>query len=91
MRVSEGPNPFKGIGTRIHPLLARSEIGRRLKLVKLPEQKGVAGAVHEEVVPPEEEATTTIHERLMRVNTNDYGRYDPAPSLVRPPSKVIPN
>ncbi|KAK4758493.1 hypothetical protein SAY87_019794 [Trapa incisa] len=49
--------------------------GRRLKLVKLPEQKGVAGAVHEEVVPPEEEATTTIHERLMRVNTNDYGSF----------------
>ncbi|XP_038707832.1 protein CASPARIAN STRIP INTEGRITY FACTOR 1-like [Tripterygium wilfordii] len=32
-----------------------------------------------------------IHERLLKVNTKDYGNYDPAPSLVRPPFKVIQN
>ncbi|KAK9286640.1 hypothetical protein L1049_015040 [Liquidambar formosana] len=32
-----------------------------------------------------------IHERLLRVNTKDYGRYDPAPALVKPPFKLIPN
>ncbi|CAM8990035.1 unnamed protein product [Rhodiola kirilowii] len=32
-----------------------------------------------------------IHERLLRVNTRDYGRYDPAPTFVKPPFKLIPN
>lgn len=32
-----------------------------------------------------------IPERLLRMNTKDYGRYDPAPALVKPPFKLIPN
>uniref|UniRef100_A0A7N0TEG4 Uncharacterized protein n=1 Tax=Kalanchoe fedtschenkoi TaxID=63787 RepID=A0A7N0TEG4_KALFE len=34
-----------------------------------------------------------IHERLLsRVNTkDDYGQYDPSPTFVRPPFKLIPN
>lgn len=40
---------------------------------------------------PAEEEAMTIPERLLRVNTKDYGRYDPAPALVRPPFKLIPN
>ncbi|KAG4209407.1 hypothetical protein ERO13_A03G196700v2 [Gossypium hirsutum] len=32
-----------------------------------------------------------IHERLLRANTKDYGRYDPTPALVKPPFKLIPN
>ncbi|XP_022947143.1 protein CASPARIAN STRIP INTEGRITY FACTOR 2-like isoform X2 [Cucurbita maxima] len=32
-----------------------------------------------------------IHERVLRVNTRDYGRYDPAPAFVKPPFKLIPN
>ncbi|KAI3434305.1 uncharacterized protein J3R85_006558, partial [Psidium guajava] len=41
----------------------------------------------------EEELTETniIHERLLKVNAKDYGRYDQAPALVRPPFKLIPN
>lgn len=35
--------------------------------------------------------TNIIHGRLLRANTKDYGRYDPAPALVRPPFKLIPN
>ncbi|KAG1342838.1 putative protein CASPARIAN STRIP INTEGRITY FACTOR 1-like [Cocos nucifera] len=31
------------------------------------------------------------HKRVLKVNTNDYGRYDPSPSLDKPPSKIIPN
>ncbi|KAI4376064.1 hypothetical protein MLD38_013859 [Melastoma candidum] len=34
---------------------------------------------------------TRVHERVLKVNTNDYGKYDPAPALVRPPFKLIPN
>ncbi|KAF3435740.1 hypothetical protein FNV43_RR22832 [Rhamnella rubrinervis] len=37
------------------------------------------------------EERTDIHERLLRVNTKDYGRYNPAPALVKPPFKLIPN
>ncbi|KAG6475105.1 protein CASPARIAN STRIP INTEGRITY FACTOR 1-like [Zingiber officinale] len=28
---------------------------------------------------------------LMKVNTKDYGSYDPTPSLSKPPFKLIPN
>ncbi|OVA06206.1 hypothetical protein BVC80_857g45 [Macleaya cordata] len=42
----------------------------------------------------DDEVITTadeVHERLLRVNTKDYGRYDPSPTLVKPPFKLIPN
>ena len=32
-----------------------------------------------------------IHDRLLKVKTNDYGKYDPAPAFVKPPFKLIPN
>ncbi|XP_031477027.1 protein CASPARIAN STRIP INTEGRITY FACTOR 1-like [Nymphaea colorata] len=32
-----------------------------------------------------------IHQRMLRVKTNDYGSYDPSPTFVRPPFKLIPN
>ncbi|KAL0412471.1 UNVERIFIED_CONTAM: hypothetical protein Sradi_1448800, partial [Sesamum radiatum] len=32
-----------------------------------------------------------IHERVLTVATNDYERYDPAPALVKPRFKLIPN
>ncbi|KAL0454158.1 UNVERIFIED_CONTAM: hypothetical protein Slati_0755000 [Sesamum latifolium] len=32
-----------------------------------------------------------IQERVLRVEINDYGRYDPAPALVKPRFKLIPN
>ncbi|KAM6554814.1 hypothetical protein CsatB_015576 [Cannabis sativa] len=32
-----------------------------------------------------------VQERVLRSNTRDYGRYDPAPALVKPPFKLIPN
>lgn len=37
------------------------------------------------------EETVTVHERLLRVNTHDYGRYDPSPALHKPRYKLIPN
>ncbi|KAG2396499.1 uncharacterized protein HKW66_Vig0227740 [Vigna angularis] len=37
------------------------------------------------------EEVRSIHERLLRANTKDYGRYDPSPSLSKPPFKLIPN
>ncbi|KAE9620905.1 hypothetical protein Lal_00019625 [Lupinus albus] len=37
------------------------------------------------------EEVSMIHERLLRDNTRDYGRYDPSPSLSKPPFKLIPN
>ncbi|XP_061363039.1 protein CASPARIAN STRIP INTEGRITY FACTOR 1-like [Gastrolobium bilobum] len=41
--------------------------------------------------PLNEEEVTIIHERLLRANAKDYGRYDPSPTLSKPPSKLIPN
>ncbi|KAJ8763463.1 hypothetical protein K2173_002346 [Erythroxylum novogranatense] len=38
-----------------------------------------------------EDGVTTVHERLLRANTKDYGKYDSAPALVKPPFKLIPN
>ncbi|KAJ7978330.1 Aspartate carbamoyltransferase [Quillaja saponaria] len=38
-----------------------------------------------------DEEVSSIHERLLKMNTKDYGRYDPAPALVKPPFKLIPN
>ncbi|KAL8238217.1 hypothetical protein R6Q59_019298 [Mikania micrantha] len=32
-----------------------------------------------------------IHERLLSVNTKDYGRSDPAPTFTKPRFKLIPN
>ncbi|CAL1384918.1 unnamed protein product [Linum trigynum] len=40
------------------------------------------------VVPSSDEV---IHERLLKANTRDYGRYDPTPTLSIPPFKLIPN
>ncbi|PPS06504.1 hypothetical protein GOBAR_AA14148 [Gossypium barbadense] len=34
---------------------------------------------------------SAVHERLLRANTRDYGKYDPSPALVKPPFKVINN
>ncbi|XP_027357032.1 protein CASPARIAN STRIP INTEGRITY FACTOR 1-like [Abrus precatorius] len=34
---------------------------------------------------------TIMHERLLRANTKDYGKYDPSPVLSKPPFKLIPN
>ncbi|XP_059651145.1 protein CASPARIAN STRIP INTEGRITY FACTOR 1-like [Cornus florida] len=74
-------------------LLSTSLAGRQSKFVsKLANEMGEA---HEEKASEEqlnhEEMITTIHERLLRVNTKDYGKYDPAPALVKPPFKLIPN
>ncbi|XP_068642121.1 protein CASPARIAN STRIP INTEGRITY FACTOR 1-like [Aristolochia californica] len=30
-------------------------------------------------------------ERMLKVHTKDYGSYDPAPTFVKPPFKLIPN
>ncbi|KAA8546003.1 hypothetical protein F0562_020546 [Nyssa sinensis] len=53
------------------------------------------GAVQEEVseeqLRQETEVTTLIHERILKVNTQDYGKYDPAPALVKPPFNHIPH
>ncbi|XP_044489402.1 protein CASPARIAN STRIP INTEGRITY FACTOR 1-like [Mangifera indica] len=47
-------------------------------------------ATHQDKVSQREEMSV-IHERLLKVNTKDYGRYDPSPTFVKPPFKLIPN
>ncbi|KAL7206760.1 hypothetical protein ACSBR2_019466 [Camellia fascicularis] len=77
-------------------LLSTSFAGRRL-VNNL--ANDVDATTHEEVMTEQlrdkKEGTATtpiiIHERLLRTNTKDYGNYDPAPALVKPPFKLIPN
>ncbi|CAN8276292.1 unnamed protein product [Cochlearia groenlandica] len=42
---------------------------------------------HQEVV----ERRIHEHERILRMNSRDYGHYTPKAKLVRPPFKLIPN
>ncbi|VVB10351.1 unnamed protein product [Arabis nemorensis] len=42
---------------------------------------------HQEV----EERRIHEHERILRMNSRDYGRSSPKPKFVRPPFKLIPN
>ncbi|XP_020110952.1 uncharacterized protein LOC109725954 [Ananas comosus] len=39
----------------------------------------------------DDEAKIEVHPRMLMVKTNDYGRYNPTPSLSKPPFKLIPN
>ncbi|KAG6711701.1 hypothetical protein I3842_05G068200 [Carya illinoinensis] len=48
-------------------------------------------ALLNEGIPHEDLDIISVHERLLRANTKDYGKYDPAPALVKPPFKLIPN
>ncbi|XP_035540718.1 protein CASPARIAN STRIP INTEGRITY FACTOR 1-like [Juglans regia] len=50
-----------------------------------------ADALLNEGIPNDDQDIISVHERLLRANTKDYGRYDPAPALVKPPFKLIPN
>ncbi|TVU30214.1 hypothetical protein EJB05_21824 [Eragrostis curvula] len=47
-------------------------------------QRQAAEAEQKEVLP-------LGHARMLNVKTNDYGGYDPAPSMEKPHSKIIPN
>ncbi|XP_059311303.1 protein CASPARIAN STRIP INTEGRITY FACTOR 1-like [Lycium barbarum] len=64
-------------------LFSTSLAGRQSVFSSDFEQKEL-GATHDE----EEQLR---HERVLKVNTKDYGRYDPTPALSKPPFKLIPN
>ncbi|XP_020240035.1 protein CASPARIAN STRIP INTEGRITY FACTOR 1 [Cajanus cajan] len=72
-------------------LLSTSFAGRRSISIKNFVKDG--NAIQEETPrkPVNKEEVRTINERLLRANTKDYGRYDPSPSLSKPPFKLIPN
>ncbi|RVW48399.1 Protein casparian strip integrity factor 1 [Vitis vinifera] len=66
--------------------------GRRSKLAS--KSINVADAVFKEISRKPSHhyrRAEAIHERLLRANTRDYGNYDPAPALGKPPFKLIPN
>ncbi|KAL6640286.1 hypothetical protein ACP70R_015425 [Stipagrostis hirtigluma subsp. patula] len=39
----------------------------------------------------QDEAVPLVHARMLNVKTNDYGSYDPSPSMEKPHFKLIPN
>ncbi|KAL8096929.1 protein CASPARIAN STRIP INTEGRITY FACTOR 1-like [Apium graveolens] len=65
--------------------------GRQLRSVNNLEKEAMASTYkgHQQLHQGEE--LNIIHGRLLRVNTKDYGNYDPAPTFVKPPFKLIPN
>ncbi|KAK7351875.1 hypothetical protein VNO77_11621 [Canavalia gladiata] len=73
-------------------LLSTSFAGRRSKLINNSAED--VDSIQEKGTQSKtlnEEDVTSMHERLLRANTRDYGRYDPSPTLSKPPSKLIPN
>ncbi|XP_015071535.1 protein CASPARIAN STRIP INTEGRITY FACTOR 1-like isoform X2 [Solanum pennellii] len=46
---------------------------------------------HQEELSATHEEEQLRHERVLKMNTKDYGRYDPTPALSKPPFKLIPN
>ncbi|XP_027355506.1 protein CASPARIAN STRIP INTEGRITY FACTOR 1 [Abrus precatorius] len=72
-------------------LLSTSFAGRRSKFIRNIARDMNAIQEGTPRKPLNKEEVRTIHERLLRANTKDYGRYDPSPSLSKPPFKLIPN
>ncbi|XP_039006931.1 protein CASPARIAN STRIP INTEGRITY FACTOR 1-like [Hibiscus syriacus] len=64
-------------------LLSTSMAGRRPKVINMAEEMNEGFEDGDEA--------SAVHERVLRANTRDYGKYDPAPALVKPPFKLIPN
>ncbi|EXC04408.1 hypothetical protein L484_008744 [Morus notabilis] len=74
-------------------LLSTSLAGRQLINSANKFSKAVDATLDEEMLrkPMNHKEIAIVHERLLRANTKDYGKYDPAPALVKPPFKLIPN
>ncbi|XP_038992954.1 protein CASPARIAN STRIP INTEGRITY FACTOR 1-like [Hibiscus syriacus] len=64
-------------------LLSTSMAGRRPKVINMAEEINAGFEDGDE--------GSGVHERMLRANTRDYGKYDPSPALVKPPFKLIPN
>ncbi|KAL9231662.1 hypothetical protein vseg_006859 [Gypsophila vaccaria] len=73
-------------------LVSTSSAGRGSKFISMRRLNEELKGSNEEVSTKHDEIDeVTIHERLLRATTQDYGRYDPSPSLHRPRHKLIPN
>ncbi|KAL1300731.1 hypothetical protein HN51_045382 [Arachis hypogaea] len=70
-------------------LFSTSFAGRRSEFMN--KVAADVSAIQEGTSVNEEEEVSIIHERLLRANTRDYGRYDPSPTFSKPPFKLIPN
>ncbi|CAL4917371.1 unnamed protein product [Urochloa decumbens] len=70
-------------------LFSTSFAGRQFNFLTdqdaLRQQGAAAGAEQKEAVVP------LVHARMLNVKTNDYGSYDPSPSMDKPHFKLIPN
>ncbi|XP_062183629.1 uncharacterized protein LOC133887678 [Phragmites australis] len=72
-------------------LLLSSMAGGRRKLLNEDEAEsmGTLGSMQQ---LQEDEVAVVIHERILRqVKMNDYGAYDPSPTMAKPHFKDIPN
>ncbi|CAK8561044.1 unnamed protein product [Lathyrus sativus] len=72
-------------------LLSTSSAGRESKFMRISYQDMNSAKEVATMKAMDEEEVSIIHERLLRANTKDYGRYDPTPTFSKPPYKLIPN
>ncbi|KAL5062270.1 hypothetical protein RYX36_024007 [Vicia faba] len=72
-------------------LLSTSFAGRASKFMRITDEDMNAVNEVSTMKAIDEEEVSIIHERLLRANTKDYGRYDPTPTFSKPPYKLIPN
>ncbi|MQL96208.1 hypothetical protein Taro_028882 [Colocasia esculenta] len=70
-------------------LFLTSSAGTTRKFANWPTEK--IGATTEGMTTSQDEEEAAVHHRMLKVKTNDYGTYDPAPAFVKPPFKLIPN
>ncbi|KAL1810907.1 hypothetical protein ACET3Z_020972 [Daucus carota] len=65
--------------------------GRQLRSLNKLEKEAMTSTYKGHQHMQQGEEISFVHGRLLRVNTKDYGNYDPAPTFVKPPFKLIPN
>uniref|UniRef100_A0A0A9GVL9 Uncharacterized protein n=1 Tax=Arundo donax TaxID=35708 RepID=A0A0A9GVL9_ARUDO len=74
-------------------LLLSSMAGGHRKLLNGDEAEptGTLGSM-QQVQQEDDEVAVVVHERILRqVKMNDYGAYDPSPTMAKPHFKDIPN
>uniref|UniRef100_A0A0E0JGM8 Uncharacterized protein n=1 Tax=Oryza punctata TaxID=4537 RepID=A0A0E0JGM8_ORYPU len=74
-------------------LLTSMAAGGRKMLINKHQVQSMETSDHETMQGQEDdEMLVMVHERILRqVKTNDYGTYDPTPTMAKPHAKEIPN
>ncbi|RCV24063.1 hypothetical protein SEVIR_5G054300v4 [Setaria viridis] len=73
-------------------LLLSSMAGGHRKLVNKDDAESMETSESMQQLQGDDEAAAVVHERILKqVKMDDYGRYDPTPTMSKPHFKDIPN